>query len=30
MYLFLFFGILLAGVGVFMYLRGQAYTKQTI
>lgn len=30
MYLFLFFGILLAGVGVVMYLRGRAYTKQTI
>ena len=30
MYLFLIIGILLAGVGVFMYLRGRAYTKKTI
>ena len=30
MYLFLIIGILLAGVGVVMYLRGRAYTKKTI
>ena len=30
MYLFLFFGILLASVGVVMYLRGRVYTKQTV
>ena len=30
MYLFLIIGILLAGVGVFMYLHGRAYTKKTI
>ena len=30
MYLFLIIGILFAGVGVVMYLRGRAHTKQTI